>query len=78
MTNIKIYTTESCPFCKEAKEFLKENNLEFKEINVEKNHEDAEEMIKKTGQRLVPVIDVDGTIILGFDKAKIKETLHLA
>lgn len=75
--NIKVYTTESCPYCHMVKDFLKENNLKFEEVDVGSDIKQAQEMIKKSGQMSVPVIDIDGKIIIGFDKSKIKETLGI-
>jgi len=60
-----------------AKEFLKENNIEFEEINVEKNPKAAQEMVEKSGQTGVPVIDINGEIIVGFNRKKIKEVLKI-
>ena len=60
-----------------AKEFLKENNVKFENINVSDDQDAAEEMIEKSGQMGVPVIEVGGEIIVGFDKEKIKEALNL-
>jgi glutaredoxin len=60
-----------------VKEFLKEHNIEFKDINVAEDQKAAQEMIEKTGQSGVPVIDVNGTIITGFDKDKLKKALSL-
>jgi len=74
---VKIYTTSICPYCKMAKDFLNENKIKFEEINVEKNHEAVHEMIEKSGQAGVPVLDIRGTIIVGFDVEKIKKTLKL-
>ncbi len=65
---IMIYSTPSCSFCVMAKEFLKENNVPFEEYNVAADLEKRKEMMQKTGQMGVPVIDVDGSIIVGFDK----------
>ena len=65
---IMIYSTPSCSFCVMAKEFLKENNVPFEEYNVAADLEKRKEMMQKTGQMGVPVIDVDGSIIIGFDK----------
>ena len=73
---VKIYTTTWCPWCKTAKEFFKENKIKFTELNVE-NQEYAKEMVEKSGQTGVPVIDVDGRIIVGFDKEKLKKVLRL-
>lgn len=74
---IIVYSTTVCPYCVMAKDFLKENNIEFEDINVQENREKAKEMIKKSGQQGVPVIDIDGEIIIGFDKEKIKELLDI-
>lgn len=74
---ITVYSTTTCPFCIRAKQFLKDNNIAFEEIDVAENHEKAQEMIKKSGQMGVPVIEIDGEIIVGFDKDKIKEALGI-
>jgi glutaredoxin 3 len=74
---VTIYSTSSCPWCHKTKEFLKANKVKFKDINVGENQKAAQEMIKKSGQQGVPVIDIDGTIIIGFDEAKIKKALKL-
>lgn len=74
---IIIYSTSSCPHCVMAKDFLKENKIEFEDVNVQKDHKKAKEMIEKSGQQGVPVIDIDGKIIVGFDKEKIKELLGI-
>ena len=74
---IIVYSTEMCPWCVRAKEFFKKNKIEFKEIDVNKNREAATEMIKKSGQTGVPVIDIDGKIIIGFDQVRIKELLNI-
>ena len=74
---VKIYTTTLCPYCKMAKEFLKENNIEFEEINVGNDPKAAQEMIEKSGQTGVPVIDINGEIIVGFNREKIKKALKI-
>ena len=74
---ITVYSTPTCPFCIRAKQFLKENNIQFTDIDVSGNQEKAQEMIKLSGQMGVPVIDIDGAIIVGFDKDKIKEALGI-
>lgn len=76
--NVKVYTTNSCPWCVKVKEYLKENEVSFNEINVSGNREAAMEMIQKTGQRGVPVLDIDGSFVVGFDKAKIDNLLKLS
>ena len=60
-----------------TKEFLKQNKIKFEEIDVSQNQEEQQEMIEKSGQISVPVLDIDGTIILGFDKEAIKKALKL-
>ncbi|MGB9676993.1 MAG: glutaredoxin family protein [Candidatus Ratteibacteria bacterium] len=72
-----VYSTKTCPYCRMLKDFLKENNIEFTDYDVGNDREKLEEMIKKTGQIGVPVIDIDGKIIVGFDKEAIKKELGL-
>lgn len=74
---VTIYSTTNCPYCKMAKEYFTQHNVEYKDINVEADEAAATEMIHKSGQMGVPVIDIDGTIIVGFDRGAIDETLHL-
>jgi len=77
MPKVKIYTTPTCPFCLMAKEYLKEKGIEFEEIDVSKDENAAMEMIKKSGQMGVPVIEIDNEIVIGFDKEKIDQILNL-
>ena len=72
---VKVYSTSTCPWCIKAKEFFKEKGIEFEEVDVGANQEAAQEMMEKTGQMGVPVIDVDGKIIVGFDQAAIEEAM---
>jgi len=74
---VKVYSTPTCPYCHAAKEFLKENNVAFEDIDVSKDQSAAQDMIEKSGQMGVPVIDINGTIIVGFDKEAIKKALKL-
>ncbi|MFH1201598.1 MAG: glutaredoxin family protein [Candidatus Omnitrophota bacterium] len=74
---VKVYSTSTCPFCIRAKQFLKENNISFQDIDVAANHEAAEEMIRISGQMGVPVLDIDGEIIVGFDKERISQALGI-
>lgn len=73
---IKVYGVSTCPFCKRTKEFLKDKGFDFEDLDVSANHDLAKEMIKKSGQMSVPVIEVDGEIIIGFDKEKIETLLR--
>jgi len=74
---VKIYSTPTCPFCMMAKKFLKENNIDFEDIDVSTDQAKAQEMVQKSGQMAVPVLDIDGEIIVGFDKEKIRKALGL-
>ena len=69
---IKIYSTSWCPSCVKAKKFFDMKGWDYKEINVADKHEDREEVFKVSGQRTVPVIDINGEIIVGFDRNKIE------
>lgn len=74
---VRVYSTVSCPYCVTLKEFLKKHNIEFEDIDVSQDKEAAEEMIKKSGQMGVPVVDIDGQIVVGFDKEKISQLLNI-
>jgi glutaredoxin 3 len=73
----KVYSTPTCPWCMSTKQFLQDNNIAFENIDVSSDKQAAEEMIQKSGQMGVPVLDIDGKIIVGFDKEKIKQALGL-
>ena len=73
MPTIQIYTTPTCPWCKKTKEFLKKEKMAYTEIDVSDDQDTAQEMIKKSGQMGVPVLDIDGKIIIGFDPEAIKK-----
>jgi glutaredoxin 3 len=75
--NVKIYTTPTCMYCSMAKRFFKENGVDFEEIDVSRDREAATEMVKRSGQMGVPVIDINGKMIVGFDVKAIKEALKL-
>jgi len=77
MARVTVYSTPTCPWCIRVKQFLAENNISFENYDVGSDQAKAEEMIRKSGQMGVPVIDIDGTIIVGFDKEKIKTALGL-
>ena len=77
MKKIKIYSTSTCPFCIRAKQFLKDNSIDFEDIDVSTDQAKAQDMINRSGQMGVPVIDIDGKIIIGFDKEKIKTALGI-
>ena len=77
MSKVIVYGTAACPWCDKVKDFLKETNVEFEYIDVGADQEKAKEMVEKSKQIGVPVIDVDGTIVVGFDIKKLKELLNI-
>ena len=72
---IKVYSTKTCPYCKLVKEYLKEQQIAFSEIDVGEDSNAANEMVKISGQMGVPVVDVDGKIIVGWNKSALEEVL---
>jgi glutaredoxin 3 len=74
---VKIYSTPTCIYCKNLKQFLQEKGIEFEDINVAENQAALNEMVEKSGQMGVPVIDIDGQIVVGFDKQKISQLLGI-
>jgi len=72
---IKVYSTPTCPYCTMAKRYLTSKNVPYEELDVSKDRDAASEMIKKSGQRGVPVIDINGNVIVGFDQVTIDRLL---
>ncbi len=72
---IKIYSTPTCTYCKMAKSYFQQKNVTYTEIDVSKDQAKAQEMVQKSGQMGVPVIDINGKIIVGFNKAEIDKAL---
>jgi len=72
-----VYSTPNCGYCVMAKEFLKANKVEYKEIDVSEDEKAAQHMIEKSGQMGVPVIEIDGKMVVGFVKPAIKKALGL-
>jgi len=77
MPIVKVFSTPSCPYCYTLKEFLKEKGIEFEEIDVSKDEKARDEMIKKSGRLETPIVEIDGQIVVGFDKKKISEILKI-
>ncbi len=75
MVKVKIYSTPTCPYCKAAKEFFNEKGVKFEDIDISKDKEAAKEMTEKSGSTSVPVIEIDGKMIIGFDREKIEQAL---
>ncbi|MDP9750240.1 glutaredoxin domain-containing protein [Thermoanaerobacter pentosaceus] len=74
---VTVYTTPSCPWCNATKAYLRQHNIPFREIDVSKNPSAAAELVRRSGQRGVPQTDIDGTIVVGFDKAKLNQLLGI-
>lgn len=72
---VTVYSLPTCPYCKQAKAYLKEKKIEFEDIDVSANQEKAQEMMDKSGQMGVPVFDIGGKIIAGFDRGKLDKAL---
>lgn len=70
---ITIYSTPTCPYCKMLKTYLGEHNVAYTDFDVSSDSKRAEEMIQKSGQMGVPVIDIDGELIIGFDQKRVAE-----
>lgn len=77
MAQVTVYTTPSCTYCKMAKAFFQKNNVEYQELDVMADPRARDAMIEKSGQFGVPVIEIDGRIIVGFDKDGIVEALGM-
>lgn len=77
MANVTIYTTPTCHFCHQAKEFFKENSIEYTEKDVAADLEARREMVEKTGQLGVPVIEVDEKIMVGYDHDTLADALGI-
>jgi glutaredoxin-like YruB-family protein len=74
---VRVFSTPTCVFCVTLKSFLKEHNIQFEDIDVAENQIAQKEMIEKSGQMEVPVIEIDGQMVVGFDQEKIKKLLKL-
>lgn len=77
MPKICVYSTPSCPYCFTLKAYLKERNIDFQDIDVAVDEKAREKMVAATGQLGVPVVEVDGQFVVGFDKEKINKLLNL-
>jgi len=78
MKNVTIYTTPTCHFCHAAKAYFKENKVEFTEKDVTTDPSFQQEAMSKSGQMGVPVIDIDGEVIVGFNRVKLGELLSIS
>jgi len=74
---VKVFSTPTCPYCHTLKEYLKERNVSFEDIDVSQDEAARNYMVEKTGKMEVPVVEIDGQIVEGFDKNKIVELLNI-
>lgn len=74
---VRVFSSPSCPYCFTLKEFLKENNIQFEDIDVSVDQQSLTEMVNKSGQMGIPVVEIDGEIVVGFDKEKISRLLKI-
>ena len=77
MKKVRVFSTKMCPYCLTLKNFLKKHNISFEEIDVTEDEVAQKEMIEKSGQIGVPVVDIDGEFVTGFDKGKIIKFLGI-
>lgn len=74
---VKMFTTPTCGYCRQAKDFFNDNNVSFSEVDVTKDQVALRDMADRSGQMGVPVIDVDGEIVVGFDRERLAELLEI-
>jgi glutaredoxin-like YruB-family protein len=76
MAKVIVYSTPMCPYCRMVKDFLRKKGVEFEDKDVSIDRGAAKDMIKKSGQMGVPQVEINGKIILGFDRKAIEEELE--
>ena len=74
---VTVYSTPSCPWCTTLKNYLKEKNIAFRDVDVSRDMKAAEDLVKRSGQRGVPQTDINGQIIVGFDKPRLNQLLEI-
>jgi glutaredoxin 3 len=72
-----VFSTPNCPYCNLAKRYLRERGIRFRDVDVSRDPAAARDMVRRSGQQGVPVIDINGKIVVGFDRAKINQLLGL-
>ena len=77
MSKVIVYSTSVCPYCDMAKKYLEEKRIEYVDVDVSKDTDAMAEMTKKTNQLSIPVIDIDGEIIVGFDRKAIDMAIKI-
>lgn len=74
---VKVYSTPTCPWCVKVKEFLKENSIPYHDLNVAEDTAARDDIVRRSGQMGVPVTDIDGELVIGFNQVQLKEKLGL-
>ena len=77
MSIVKVYSTATCPWCKKTKKLLDDNSISYQELDVGSDREARDEMVRKSGQMGVPVIEIEGEVGIGFDEGWLRERLGL-
>lgn len=72
-----LFTTPSCKYCRTAKGYLRQQGIKFRDVDVSRDQAAARDMVRRSGQQGVPVIDIGGKIVVGFDRPKIDQLLGL-
>lgn len=75
---VTIYTTPTCAYCRQAKRYLAEKGVHYVEVDVSADQAAAEDLVRRTGQFGVPVIDIDGTLVVGFERRRLEKLLQAA
>ena len=78
MNKVRVFSTRTCPYCNMLKEYLRQHNIPFEDIMVDSDYNAAMEMIRISGQRGVPVAEINGNVVVGFDQARINSLLGIA
>lgn len=77
MSRVTVYSTPTCPWCNAVKRYLRQRGVRFRDVDVSRDRREAERMVHKSGQTGVPVVEINGQIIVGFDRARIDRALSV-
>lgn len=77
MLTVKVYSTPTCPFCQRLKAFLAEKQVAYEDFDISADEQAREEIFKKSGQLVVPQIEINGKLIIGFDQTTLEKELGL-
>ena len=75
MKNVKVYSTPTCPYCTMVKSWLEKKGIEYQDVNVAADQNAAQEIVSKTGQMAVPVTEIDGKFVIGYDVQSLEKLL---